>query len=203
MFLPDPRSEVIVKRVLDSRAVALMFPGNKEALEYNVKLAKEQPTAGYMPAADVSSKKLKESAGQYSRSTMRFTDDSTLDEFADGLKRMTEYSPPRTITLENKYDGAVLINVWPGYAVQVVNKKGERRVVTGPSAILLEYDEILEKLSLSTGRPKNDSRLMETAYLHVRNNKVSDIVEATTTDLVNVEVSLSYRVNFEEGSEAN
>jgi len=203
MFLADPRKEVIVNRVLDARDVALMFPGNKEALDYNLKIAKEQPHDQYMPAADVSPKKLKESAGQYSRSTMRFTEDATLDEFADGLKRMTEYTPPRSITLDNKYEGAVLINVWPGYAVQVVNKKGERRVVVGPSAILLEYDENLEKLTLSTGRPKSDSHVMETSYLHVRNNKVSDIVNATTSDLVNVDISLSYRVNFEEESKDN
>jgi major vault protein len=202
MFLPDPRKEVIVKRILDNKQVALMFPGNKEALEYNTKLAREIPSDGYLPEADVSPKKLKESAGQYSRSTMRFTDDSTLDEFADGLKRLTEYSPPRSITLDNKYEGAVLINVWPGYAIQVMNKKGERRVVKGPNAILLEYDETLEKLTLSTGRPKSDNAVMETSYLHVRNNKVSDKVYATTSDLVDVEIEISYRVNFEEGKES-
>jgi len=203
MFLPDPRKEIIVKRVLDCREVALMFPGNKEALDYNTKLANELPHANYVPEADMSAKKLKESAGQYSRSTMRFTDDSTLDEFADGLKRMNEYTPPRTITLDNKFEGAVLINVWPGYAVQVMNKKGERRVVTGPSAILLEYDETLERLSLSTGRPKNDKNLMQTSYLNVRNNKVSDVVIATTSDLVDVEIKIAYRVNFEEGKESS
>lgn len=203
MFLPDPRKEIIVKRVLDVRDVGLMFPGNKEAIIYNQNLAKELPHDGYIPAADVSAKRLKESAGQHSRSTMRFTDDSTLDEFADGLKRMTEYTPPRTITLENKYEGAVLINVWPGYAVQVVSKNGERKVVSGPNAILLEYDETLERLSLSTGRPKNDKNRMETVYLHVRNNKVSDVVSVTTKDLVDVDILLSYRVNFEEDNMAN
>ena len=35
MFLPDPRKEVLVRRVLDPRKVALLYPGNKEALEYN------------------------------------------------------------------------------------------------------------------------------------------------------------------------
>lgn len=177
-----------------------MFPGNTEAVKYNLELSKEQPTEQYMPAAR-SAKNLQESAGQYSRSTMRFTDEATIDEFADNLRRGTEYTPPRTITLENKYEGAVNINVWPGYAVQVINKKGERRVVQGPSAILLEYDETLEKLTLSTGRPKSDVKTIETAYLHVKNNKVSDRVEATTSDLVNVQIDLSYRVNFNEGKE--
>src|SRR5690606_25987777 len=31
MFLPDPRREVIVRRVLDRRQVELWFPGNQEA----------------------------------------------------------------------------------------------------------------------------------------------------------------------------
>lgn len=203
MYLPDPRKEVIVKRVLSQKEVALMFPGNPEAAKYNLELEKELPNDQYMPAATRSAKNLQESAGQYSRSTMRFTDDVTIDEFADGLKRMTEYTPPRMITLDNKYEGVVNINVWPGYAVQVMNKKGERRVVRGPSAILLEYDETLEKLTLSTGRPKTDAKPMETAYLHTQNNKVSDVVEASTSDLVSVKVELSYRVNFEEGKENN
>jgi len=196
MFLPDPRNEVIVKRVIDPRDVELWFPGNQEAIAYNTKLSKELPHADYLPAADMSAKRRKETAGQHSRSTMRFTDDSTLEDFADGVTRMAEYTPPRTITLENKYEGAVLINVWPGYAVQVVTKSGERRVIAGPHAVLLEYDEILEKLMLSTGNPKDDRRLMNTVYLHVSNNKVSDTVSATTKDLVDVEIPVSYRVNF-------
>ena len=203
MYLPDPRKEIIVKRVLSQKEVALMFPGNAEAARYNASLEQEQPTESYMPAASRSAKGIKESAGQYSNSTMRFTDDATIDEFADGLKRQIEYTPPRTITLENKYDGVVNINVWPGYAVQVMNKKGERRVVRGPSAILLDYDETLEKLTLSTGRPKTDAKVMESAYLHTQNNKVSDVVDASTSDLVNVKVELSYRVNFEDGKESN
>ncbi len=31
----------------------------------------------------------------------------------------------RTLTMDNKYQGAVTINVWPGYAVQIVKKTGE------------------------------------------------------------------------------
>jgi len=38
MFLPDPRKEVIVRRVLEPRLVELWFPGNQEALEYNRRL---------------------------------------------------------------------------------------------------------------------------------------------------------------------
>ena len=38
MFLPDPRKEVIVRRVLDPHIVQLWFPGNEEAMEYNLQL---------------------------------------------------------------------------------------------------------------------------------------------------------------------
>lgn len=38
MFLADPRTEVIVRRVLDPKAAAIWFPGNEEAIEYNRRL---------------------------------------------------------------------------------------------------------------------------------------------------------------------
>jgi major vault protein len=38
IFLPDPRNEVIVRRVLDDKTVQLWYPGNAEALEYNENL---------------------------------------------------------------------------------------------------------------------------------------------------------------------
>jgi major vault protein len=150
----------------------------------------------------MSAKNLTASAGQYSRSTMRFSDEAVLDDFADGVKRGTEYTPPRTITLNNKFEGAVMINVWPGYAVQVVNRTGERKVVIGPQTIILDHDQTLETLALSTGRPKTDTNLLKTAYLHVKNNKVSDLVTAQTKDLVDVGFIVSYRVNFDGDSKS-
>src|SRR5690606_22287980 len=39
IFLPDPRREVIVRRILDPRHVKLWFPGNQDALEHNRRLA--------------------------------------------------------------------------------------------------------------------------------------------------------------------
>ena len=35
MFLPDPRKEVLVKRILSIRDVQRWFPGNNEAIQYN------------------------------------------------------------------------------------------------------------------------------------------------------------------------
>ena len=115
----------------------------------------------------------------------------------DEIFRKTEYTKPRTIKLDTKYEGAILLNVWPNYAVQIVNKAGDRRVVEGPKVIMLEYDETLETLELSTGKPKTDNVLMKTAYLQTKNNVVSDIVTVETKDLVAVDVRISYRVNFE------
>ena len=46
--------------------------------------------------------------------------------------------------------------MWVGYAVLVVDKQGQRRVEQGPKNLLLEYDETLEVIQLSTGTPKTD-----------------------------------------------
>jgi major vault protein len=99
--------------------------------------------------------------------------------------------------LDTKYDGVPTINVWTGYAVMVVDKKGGRRVEQGPTTILLDYDESLEVLELSTGKPKNTDKLERTVYLRTRNNKVSDIIDVETSDHVSVSVKISLLVNFD------
>mgnify|MGYP000601195052 CR=1 FL=1 len=184
MFLADPREEVIVRRVLEPHQVALWFPGNTEALEVNRRL--KEALAGSTPVASAAptpspareARRRKRSAG-------------------DGIERATSFTPPRTITLDTKYDGAVTISVWTGYAVQVVSRTGEREVVVGPQARLLQYDETLESITLSTGTPKADARPYRTVYLRALHNKVSDRVDAETKDLCAVSLRLSYRVNFE------
>jgi len=115
---------------------------------------------------------------------------------ADQMSRKNTFTKPRTLTIDNKYEGAVTVNVWPGYAIQIVKKTGEREVVVGPKVRLLEFDETLEVLELSTGKPKTDHDLMKTVYLQTENNIVSDIIDAETKDLVDVKIRLSYRVNF-------
>jgi major vault protein len=192
MLLPDPRTEVIVKRILDQKTVRLLFPGNEDAIRHNLEL--EQFTLNETPETlsrgYVASDKLKLSK-------------SFDSEFADESKRKNKYTKPRTLTLDTKYDGAVTINVWPGYAVQVISKKGDRRVEIGPKIIMLKYDETLEVLELSTGKPKTDHELLKTVYLQINNNIVSDIVEVETSDMVNSKIRLSYRVNFEEADKKN
>ena len=61
---------------------------------------------------------------------------------------------------------------------------------------MLDYDETLEIVNLSTGKPKTTDKLISTAYLRVDNNKVSDIVTVQTKDFVDVQLLLSYNVNF-------
>jgi len=183
MFLPDPREEVIVRRVLEPRQVGLWFPGNHEALEVNRRLKASVLEDGDLP-----------------RATPRAEDrpgKRRARAASDGIERSTSFTPPRTITLDTKYDGAVTISVWTGYAVQVVSRTGEREVVVGPKARLLEYDETLESITLSTGTPKTDASPFRTVYLRALHNKVSDRVDVETKDLVGVSLHLSYRVNFE------
>ena len=190
MFIPDPRKEVIVKRVLDEKTVKLWFPTSDDALIHNKQLEQE------MYQSDM----LGEFGG---RSNAYITDrgipkqmKSSSLNMADEMSRKSSYTKPRTLTMDNKYEGAVTINVWPGFAIQVVKKTGEREVIVGPKVKLLEFDETLEVLELSTGKPKSDGVLFRTVYLQTQNNIVSDIIKAETKDLVDVQIRLSYRVNF-------
>jgi major vault protein len=192
MYLPDPRKEVVVKRKLSAKECELYFPGNREVLEYNLGLSERQMEQ-------------RANRGQLKNITDAINDaystsnqESTLAIFEanSNIARGVSYTKPRTITLDTKYDGVVAINVWTGYAVNVVSKSGKREIVVGPATRLLDYDETLEMVTLSTGKPKTTDRLINTAYLRVDNNKVSDIVDVQTKDFVNVRVHLSYCVNF-------
>jgi len=190
MLLPDPRSEVIVKRVLNDKTVEFWFPGNEEARRYNLGLQDELEGAEDDFIEDYSSRSFS------ARTKQTLLASAAAGMMADELERKTTYTKPRTIKLDTKYEGAVLLNIWPNYAVQVVNKKGERKVVEGPAVVMLEYDETLDVLELSTGKPKTDHDLMSTVYLQTKNNVVSDIITVETKDLINVDVRLSYRVDF-------
>jgi major vault protein len=192
MLLCDPRHQVIVRRVLAQKTAALWYPGNDRVLQVNRELEAMTTKAGasqYEPGrvgGAVMYAAVSEEIANRSRTIA-----------GDTFTRGTAFTPPRTITLDTKYEGAVSISVWTGYAVLKINKTGHREVVEGPENILLEYDETLAPLELSTGTPKTDNNLLRTAYLRVHNNKVSDIVSVETKDLVQVDVSVSYRVNFE------
>ena len=79
----------------------------------------------------------------------------------------------------------------------VTSKTGRRRIEVGPTTVLLDYDEGLEILSLSTGTPKTTVRALLTPYLQIDNNQVSDVVMVDTLDHVGARLQLSYRVDFE------
>jgi major vault protein len=115
----------------------------------------------------------------------------------EDFNRKQKFSPPRTITLDSKYDGAVRIDVWTGYAVLVKSATGDRKVVVGPDTILLEYDETLETFELSKGNPKSSDNTVRDVYLRAKNNKLSDTIDVETKDMCGLTLQLKYRVNFE------
>ena len=203
MLLPDPRSEVIVRRVLSDRECALWYPGNQEALAYNQgarTLLSHVPTTrqGVLSEGDIErggKRVQKPGAGGLAMEASRVSGDQAL--VADEFSRASTYSQPRMITLDNKYQGAPQVSPWTGYAVLVTSKTGRRRVELGPATVLLDYDEGLETLTLSTGTPKSADKLLETPYLRVENNQVSDVVSVETLDHVRLQLHLSYRVGFE------
>ena len=187
MYLPDPRTEVVVKRKLTEKQCELWFPGNRAALEHNIALTE---------------KAVEKSLGKVDLDSFAFmattSTDSTLAnlEAKANISRGTSYTKPRTITLDNKFDGVVSIDVWTGYAVNVISKNGDRKVVCGPQTVLLDYDQTLEELQMSTGKPKTTDRLLKTVYLRYENNKVSDYIDVETKDFVRCRVRVSYCVDF-------
>lgn len=183
MYLPDPRTEVVVKRKLSKRECELFYPGNREVLEYNQGLS------------EIATEKLARSgkanaitdAINCAYSTANATDSLAIFEATANISRGVSYTKPRTITLDTKYDGVVSIDVWIGYAVCVVSKSGKREVVVGPTTRLLNYDETLQPISTSEG---------DTVFLKLNNNKITDVINAQTSDYVDVQVKLTYNVDF-------
>ena len=192
MYLPDPRTEVVVKRRLTEKECELFYPGNREVLEYNLGLTEKAleklSRKGGTNAINDAINNAYNTANQESA--------LAIFEATSNISRGVSYTKPRTITLDTKYDGVVGINVWTGYAVNVVTKTGEREIIVGPAARMLNYDETLEAVTLSTGRPKMKDRTISTAYLKIENNKVTDTIDAQTSDFVDVRVQVAYSVNF-------
>lgn len=196
MYLPDPRTEVVVKRKLTESQCKLWYPGNEAVLNYNYDLSEksvEKATAKNTASLD----KMLLNTTAYTASC------STVDTLAfleanANISRGTSYTKPRTITLDNKFEGVVAIDVWTGYAINVISKNGNRRIVKGPQTVLLDYDQTLEILEMSTGKPKTTDNLIRTVYLRHENNKISDIIKVETKDFVHMAIKVSYCVNFEE-----
>ncbi|MDX2306260.1 MAG: hypothetical protein NW226_25855 [Microscillaceae bacterium] len=201
MYLADPREAVMVRRILHPNQVKLWFPGNQEALEYNLKLQQlsKSEVADFVEDSELSSQeKGLEALPKPAGTGKAMKKDKVSKEIAgEEFERDQAFTPPRSITLDTKYDGAVTIRVWTGYAILVVSKTGTRKVIAGPQTYLLEYDETIEAVELSTGTPKTHENIYRTVYLRVLYNKVSDIIQAESQDFTQVSIHLSFRVNFE------
>ena len=192
MYLPDPRTEVVVKRKLSRKECELFYPGNQEVLAYNNQLT-EQATER------AARKGLSTATTDFLNNVYSTADQaSTLAIFEANanISRGTSYTKPRTITLDTKYEGVVSVDVWTGYAINVVSKNGKREIVVGPTTRLLDYDETLEAINLSTGEPKSERNIYSTAFLRVENNKISDLITVYTKDFVSVQLKVSYDADF-------
>ena len=212
MYLPDPRTEVVVKRKLTSKQCNLWYPGNTEVLNYNNALTEKSVEKALKKDAmawttmdayncsasiDGLSNKAITTATSFLNGIDSVTTMSDIEATAS-VSRGTSYTKPRTITLDNKFDGVVSVDVWTGYAVDVISKNGDRKVICGPQTILLDYDQTLESLELSTGTPKTTDRTLKTVYLRHENNKVTDVIEVETKDFVKAVVKVSYCVSFDK-----
>lgn len=189
MLLPNPIDEVIVRRILTDSQSNDWYPENDESLTYNrsLRTVSAQSETGYGDfVSDQDFLQSEKSIG------------AQVGITADSFRRGTKYTKPRTVTLDTKYECVPVIQPWTGYAVMVVDRSGNRRVEQGPTTILMNYDETLEVLELSTGKPKTTDKLQRTVYLRTKNNKVSDIIEnVETKDHVPISIKLSFRVNFD------
>jgi major vault protein len=184
MFLPDPIREVLVRRVLSDRECATWYPANVEALVHNRALR----GVGELQAAAAASGKAKPEPKPGG---------DGKPGWETGVMERGQFVKPRSLVLDTRFDGAPRINVWVGYAVMVVDPRGQRRVVTGPATITLEYDESLEILQLSSGTPKRSDKRIETVYLRTLNNRVSDRCTVETSDHVAITLGYALRVGFE------
>jgi len=215
MLMPDPREFVIVRRVLSAKQCNLWYEGNKDVAEHNAQLRDVEKTAPTTRSGAVSEGDYGRSKGGRARKHALIASaagESLMEKslhgggggavHGDQFVRSATYTQPRSITLYTKLEGAVTIDIWPGYAIMVVSKTGNRRVEVGPKTVILDYDESLAVLELSRGRPKTTDRKLKTVYLLVTNNKVSDLIDAETSDHVQVQLKLSFRCGF-EGTDPN
>lgn len=91
---------------------------------------------------------------------------------------------------------AISVRVPLNTAVLAASKSGQR-VIEGPCVELLEYEETLVPMTLSTGTPKTDARTLRTCFLRTVGNQVSDVIRIETSDFVEIDVRVSYRVTFD------
>lgn len=198
VFLPDPRKEILVKRILTESQVSLWFPGNQKAKDINSEIAstakakynnakttkpyQRDSSSVYASPSELNKPTEVESFGSGKKSSI------LEDSFSDAFNRSTTYAPPPSISLDTKYEGAVMVDVWPGYAVQVKNKTGNKRIEIGPVHLILDFDETLEEIYLPNG--------IKTVFLPIKDNSMMIQVAARTSDNENVVNIVSVQYDF-------
>lgn len=90
---------------------------------------------------------------------------------------------------------AISIIVPHNTAVLATSAAGQR-VIEGPCVTLLEYEENLVPLKLSTGTPKDDSDPLFTCFLRTIGNRVSDVIEIESADFVRIRLRITVSVTF-------
>lgn len=182
MYLPDPRTEVVVKRKLSTNDCALMFPGNTEAMLYNAGLTEKA-------MENAAKKGIVNSTDAINNVYATANQEATLAIFEanSNISRGVSYTKPRTITLDTKYEGVVSIDVWSGFAINVISKGGKSDIVVGPTTRLLDYDETLEAIKIG-GKT--------TAFLPISDNKIEDTITVQTSDFVDFKIKLEYSMEF-------
>jgi major vault protein len=198
VFLPDPRKEILIKRILTESQVGLWFPGNQKAKDINSEIAstakakynnakttkpyQRDSSSVYASPSELNKPVEVESFGSSKKSSI------LEDSFSDAFNRSTTYAPPPSISLDTKYEGAVMVDVWPGYAVQVKNKTGNKRIEVGPVHLILDFDETLEEIYLPNG--------IKTVFLPIKDNSMMIQVFARTSDNENVIGLVSVQYDF-------
>ena len=200
MLLPDPRTQVIVQRILSEAECARYYPGNANVLAYNRMLREKNSDPELAALMNLSNAPAAIRTGHLQPDAMRGAMyASTMSRAGDVIDRGQTYTPPRTLVIDSKFEGTPKISPWTGHAVQLVNAKGTRVVVVGPQTVNLDFDQRLEALFLSTHTPKQHDKLMETSYLKIVNN-VSDEFDVMTKDLVPIKIRLKYLIRFDESN---
>jgi hypothetical protein len=106
----------------------------------------------------------------------------------------------------HKVTGAPVTTPWavsitvPHNTAIMATSAAAQRIIEGPCVTLLEYEETLVPLRLSTGTPKADEDQLTTCYLRTVGNRVSDVIEIETADFVSIHVRTSYSVTFQKES---
>lgn len=199
MILLNPINEVFVKRVLSDAESLLMYPGNQDSLAYNQSLRAFQLKRGTEKEVltNASLRADYEDFGGDQIRSLRSCSAAAPAAIPDQIQRKTSYTKPHSVTLDDRFDGAPTLKIWTGFAVLLTRADGSRRVEVGPQVVVLDFDETVSPLHLSTSKPKTTDNLLTTGFLEVKNNKVSDIVAVETLDGVTIQLKLSYRVSFD------